>query len=824
MDSTAHHGFSVLLAAAAAAWCPLASGQAALAPPADEPEGEQTGLHPPKLVHEVEAAYPDEAREAGIEGCVVMEIHVDESGAVTEAIVLDGPGHGLDEAARDAVLGFAFEPATQDGVPVASVVEFRYAFNAGHGEADPENPPGDEEILAVVEPPQDDPILQAGQDGDDEYTSIVTATKLGRAASDFTFTHALLATAPVSTASDYLGMAPGLTVTQHSGYGKAHRIFLRGFDAVHGQDLEIRVAGIPINEPSNIHAPGYADLHFLIPELVGSLRVMEGAYDPRQGDFAVAGSAWFDLGLSTRGLLGQFSGGRFGTFEGLLAWGPRSMDEETFLAGAFGRSSGFGPERAWMSGRFMGQALVPLGGGVNLRLLATSYAARFDAAGVVRLDDLRDGTMGFYDTYDEEQGGLSLRHQFLAGLEGGGDAERWSVSLYGVRRDLVLQHNFTGFTLEREGSAEGDRLGDLAEQQQEAWTLGAMGLYRRCFVLFGLEQAVEAGLELRHDIIDQSQKRLHHVDSHPYLTEIDGAFSITDIAMYADLDLAFLSWLSVRAGLRADVLSFKVHDRLAFLGEGDRRSAMGFHVGPKATVELAAHRLVSVFLSYGNGFRSPHAMSLGDGERTPFTTVHTGELGLRVALPAVFTITATGFATWVEEDAVFDHATARNIFTGETLRAGGTLLVFARPLDWMEFVVSGSFTHAAYVETWDLLPYAPRIVVRADVHLEHAVARLLSRDLGLEGGLSARLVGPRPLPYDEWTDTLFLLDLTAGISLGEVELGVEFRNLLNSRWRDDEFVYISNFDRTATSPDLVPQRHFTAGYPFTVMATVKVNL
>ena len=496
------------------------------------------------------------------------------------------------------------------------------------------------------------------------------------------------------------------------------------------------------------------------------------------------------------------------------------MGEETFLAGAFGGSSGFGPNRAWMSGRFMGQALVPLGADVKLRLLATSYVARFGAAGVIRLDDLRDGTMGFYDTYDPEQGGLSMRHMLLAGLEGGGDVDRWSVSLYGARRDLVLQHDFTGFTLEHGG----ERLGDLAEQQQEAWTIGALGFYRRCWVMLGLEQAVEAGLEFRHDIIDQSQERLHHVDAHPYLTEMDGAFSITDIAMYADLDLAFLSWLRLRGGVRADVLGFKVNDRLAYYGAGDRRSAMGFHVGPKATVELVPHRLLSIFLSYGNGFRSPHALSLGDGERTPFTTVHTGELGLRVAMPAVFTITATGFATWVEEDAVFDHASARNIFSGETLRAGATLLAYARPLDWMEFVLSGSFTHAAYVDTWDLLPYAPRIVARADLHLGHAVARFVERDLRLEGGLSARLVGPRPLPYDEWTDTLFLVDLAAGISFGEVELGVELRNLLGSRWRDDEFVYISNFDRTASSPDLVPQRHFTAGYPFTAMATVKVSI
>lgn len=669
------------------------------------------------------------------------------------------------------------------------------------GTAPPEPEPEPETEEAVDE---DEEVV----DEDEEmYTSVVTATKLGRAASDFTFDLGIISTVPLGSTSDLLRLAPGLEVTQHSGYGKAHRIFLRGFDAVHGQDLEIRVAGIPINEPSCIHAPGYADLHFVIPELVSSLRVLEGAYDPRQGDFAVAGSAWFDLGMERRGFVGSFSGGRFLTFEGLVGWGPRSMGPDTFLVASFARSSGFGPSRAWMNGRFMGQGVWEVGE-ARLRLLVTSYAGRFDSAGVVRADDLGDGTMGFYDTYDPRQDGLSMRHQLLLGVGG----QHWDVAGYVVRRDLVLHHDFTGFALDMDG--------DLTEQVQAAWTIGGRGAYRKPFTVLGFEQLFEAGVEFRHDIIDQEQSRLHHVDGHPYRSEIRAGYGITDIALFVDLDVHLLGWLRIRGGVRADALTYAIHDRLL----EDRRSAMGFHVGPKATVELIPHELVSVFLSYGNGFRSPHALSLGDGERTPFTTVHAGELGLRVALRDVVTVTLTGFTTYVEEDVVFDHATARNVFSGETLRGGVGLLAWTRPVGWLELALSGTFTHAAYLETGELLPYAPRLVVRADVHAERAVWRFRGRDLVLMGGLGARLVGPRPLPYDEWTRTLLLADLQAGVSICRLTVKVEILNLLNTRWRDDEFVYISSFDRDAPAPDLVPQRHFTAGHPITVMATVEVNI
>lgn len=48
----------------------------------------------------------------------------------------------------------------------------------------------------------------------------------------------------------------------------AHNYMLRGFDAEHGQDIEFRVGGLPINVPSHIHGQSYADLGFLISETI----------------------------------------------------------------------------------------------------------------------------------------------------------------------------------------------------------------------------------------------------------------------------------------------------------------------------------------------------------------------------------------------------------------------------------------------------------------------------------------------------------------------------------------------------------------------------
>ena len=91
-----------------------------------------------------------------------------------------------------------------------------------------------------------------------------------------------------------LEAVPGLIVTQHSGEGKANQYFLRGFNLDHGTDLAITVDGMPVNMPTHGHGQGYADINFLIPELVGAVNVRKGPYFADKGDFASAGSVDID--------------------------------------------------------------------------------------------------------------------------------------------------------------------------------------------------------------------------------------------------------------------------------------------------------------------------------------------------------------------------------------------------------------------------------------------------------------------------------------------------------------------------------------------------
>ena len=62
--------------------------------------------------------YTDDARAAGIEGTVVLDLIVAEDGHVREVDVVQKLGHGLDEAAIAALRACKFSPGEKDGKPV----------------------------------------------------------------------------------------------------------------------------------------------------------------------------------------------------------------------------------------------------------------------------------------------------------------------------------------------------------------------------------------------------------------------------------------------------------------------------------------------------------------------------------------------------------------------------------------------------------------------------------------------------------------------------------------------------------------------------------
>jgi TonB family protein len=86
------------------------------------------GVSSPRLVYQLEPQYSEEAREAKLQGSVVLAIEVGADGFVRDVQLRRGLGLGLDENAMDAIRHWQFSPALKDGqpVPVAATVEVNY--------------------------------------------------------------------------------------------------------------------------------------------------------------------------------------------------------------------------------------------------------------------------------------------------------------------------------------------------------------------------------------------------------------------------------------------------------------------------------------------------------------------------------------------------------------------------------------------------------------------------------------------------------------------------------------------------------------------------
>ncbi len=85
----------------------------------------------PVPIKQVRAEYPSRFKKLGIQGSVFLKVEVLKSGKVREVKVLKslqaGPG-GLDEAAIKAVKQWEYQPAQNNGKPVAVWVKFPYVF------------------------------------------------------------------------------------------------------------------------------------------------------------------------------------------------------------------------------------------------------------------------------------------------------------------------------------------------------------------------------------------------------------------------------------------------------------------------------------------------------------------------------------------------------------------------------------------------------------------------------------------------------------------------------------------------------------------------
>lgn len=93
-----------------------------------EPVQATGDIKPPKLIKMVEPIYPEAARQAQVEGLVILEATTDKYGRVQSARVLRPLSPALNQAAIEAVKQWVYEPAVIDGQPRGMIFTVTVTF------------------------------------------------------------------------------------------------------------------------------------------------------------------------------------------------------------------------------------------------------------------------------------------------------------------------------------------------------------------------------------------------------------------------------------------------------------------------------------------------------------------------------------------------------------------------------------------------------------------------------------------------------------------------------------------------------------------------
>ena len=615
------------------------------------------------------------------------------------------------------------------------------------------------------------------------------------------------------SADELLRLVPGLHISQHASEGKAQQFFLRGFDAVHGSDLELTVAGIPVNEPSNVHGHGYIDVGFVIPEVVSSLRARKGSFDLSQGSFGTAGTVDLELGVVSplRGQRVSYEVGSTNRHRLLAIAAPRDMPEQTFAAVEAMTDDGYGQNRETRRIGAMTQHRFELGNwGRWIDVLASGYAARFGEPGTIPLEDYENGRVGFYDSYDPTSHGLSYRALTAVRFQDEGDRHRTAGSAWLMWRDLTLSENFTGFLVNPE-------MGDRREQRHSATTVGAQLELRRDLTD---RLALVGGGSGQIAFLDQQEDQVREDDA-PWQHNRELEASQGGAAAFLGARAGLGPTVRAEAGARLDTAWIEADDQLDQMPHSSDTAVV---VSPRASLSWRAASATTLHAAYGRGLRPPEARSVTrptelppdmdvtqfDGGDPSFTTSDAVELGGRTRRGGL-SVGAGAFGIWMSNEMVFDHLTGVNLARNATRRLGVELDVEFEPLPWLVLRGDLSAVDARFVASGGPIPSAPRLLATAETYARHPS--------GWGAGGHLTFLAARPLAHGAVSGAEAVVDLVGSYRRGRWEVGLQVDNALGQKWREGEYHFASRFDRDEPV-SMLPRLHFAAGRPFGVRASL----
>jgi len=633
-----------------------------------------------------------------------------------------------------------------------------------------------------------------------------------------TLTSIDLNTLPIKSAQDLLRLVPGLFIAQHQGGGKAEQIFLRGFDADHGTDVNVSVDGLPVNLVSQAHGQGYADLHFVIPETISEYDFGKGPYYSSKGDFCTAGFVSYNtLNILDKNTvkfeMGQFNTTRGLTMINLLSEKAKSRGMSSYIAGEAYYSNG-GPydvPEHFKRYNVFGKFNAMLGTKNTLTLSLSSLVSKWRAAGEIPNRALAEGYIkDRFGSIDSSQGGytsrananLKITSSFKNGLT-------WVNQAYYSYYYFSLISNFTFYYAD---PINGDEFG----QHEVRDVLGYKSTINHQSYFGNATLRSTGGIGIRYDHTHPSWLS-HTLNGDSILNFIQkGIIKESNTYAYADETLESGKWL-FNAGLRFDYFNFYYlntapsSDTAAAIYNGLNTTQGKAIVCPKFNIQYTLNPEVQLYMKTGKGFHSNDARVVIANQGYQILPAAYGiDIGMNwKPIPRLYINTAIWYLYLQQEFTYGADLGDESVKPGgKTARKGMDFSARYQITGWLFGNLNLDLATPRELgasKGQDYLPLAPTFTSTAGLFYK--------LKNGLNGGISYRYLHNRAANEDYSLTALgyFITDLNANYTREKMEIGISIENLFNQNWNEAQFAYTS---RLKYETDPVYEVSNTPGSPF----------
>jgi len=609
---------------------------------------------------------------------------------------------------------------------------------------------------------------------------------------------------PVQSSQEVLRAVSGLVIAQHAGGGKAEQIFLRGFDIDHGTDIRISADGIPVNMVSHAHGQGYADLHFIIPELIDNVEFEKGTYEVSEGNLATAGFVRFHTKKALDQNFIKLESGKFNTLRSVAGVGFSSHErrENLFFATEFMNSKGyFESPQNFNRLNLLGKYTRIIDEKNYVEAQFSTFRSRWDASGQIPERAVRSGQISRFGAIDDTEGGNTGRTNanltFIRNLENGATLEN---QLFFVNYDFELYSNFTFFL-------ENPETGDQIRQKEKRSVYGYRTRYQNTKDWKNnILLKTEIGGDWRTDYIQNNELSFTQNRQTTLERLAFGDVQETNAGIFAKIGME-KGKFSGDIGLRGDYFQFEYVDFLQ--ANYQTLSETQLLLSPKMNLNYDFSSQFRAYFKAGMGFHSNDSRVV---------TAQTGEK----ILPRAYGFDFGGIfkpskrllihlATWYlfsEQEFVYVGDGGVVEPSGKSQRLG--LDLSAR---WQlskgffaDFDVNWAQPKALNEsEDADFIPLAPTLTSSGGFSFQ--------LKNGLNGSFRYRYLDDRPA--NETNSMLakgwFLADLVLNYTKPRYEIGLTIENLFDTEWKEAQF---DTESRLSNETESISEIHYTPGTPF----------